>query len=209
MFRNNKIIIIDKNGNSKNVIYVRGLQIKFQGKNSVVKLHTPLPRFKKSKIICGDNVKVEIGTSIYDINRLIVYATGENCKCKIGTNFATTNFCNILLHREKNLKVKIGDECMFGTNIVLRTSDAHTIFNQESRQIENKGKDIEIGNHCWFATDVTVLKGVKIADNNVVGTKSLVTKSCLSENTLLVGIPAKPVKYNIGWDRLSPDMFDQ
>lgn len=207
MFKNNKIIIIDEKGNSKNALFVKGLKITFQGKNSIVKIHKPIPRFKKCKIICGDDAKIEIGSSKYGIKRLIIFATGKGAECRIGENFLATNFCSILLHREKDLKVKIGDDCMFGSNITLRCSDAHTIFHQESRKIENKGKDIEIGNHCWLATDVTVLKGVKISSNNIIGTRSLVTKSCLSECTLSVGIPAKTVKYSVCWDKRTPDDF--
>lgn len=207
MFKNNKIILIDEKGNSKSTFFVKGLKFVFQGKNSTVKIHKPIPRFKKCKIICGDDVKIEIGSSKYGIKRLIILATAKGVECSIGKNFLATNFCNILLHREKNLKVKIGDNCMFGTNITLRCSDAHTIFHQESRKIENKGKDIEIGNHCWLATDVTVLKGVKISDNNIIGTRSLVTKSCLSEYTLSAGIPAKTIKYNVCWAKNSPDDF--
>jgi acetyltransferase-like isoleucine patch superfamily enzyme len=51
---------------------------------------------------------------------------------------------------------------------------------------------ILIGKGTWIGRGATVLGGVKLGNNTVVGTAAVVTKSFLT-NTVLVGIPARPI----------------
>lgn len=200
---NNKIFKINKEGQKSRVFWIKGLRVKFKGSNSTILIYEPLPKLRKSLIEAGDNCNVVIKSSPHEINRLQIYATANNSVCCIGQNFSCTNRCQILLHLENNLTVNIGDNCLFGSNIILRTSDGHSIINNENK-IVNYGQSINIGEHCWLAANVTVLKGVTIADNCVIGTGSLITKNCPDSNALYAGIPAKIVKRNITWDSKRP-----
>lgn len=203
----NKIYKIDKTGRKKRVFWVKGLNVNFTGKNAIVILHRPIARFQNCQITCGNNCKIEIGGSRHILNKLNIFAMAKNVECKIGKSFSCTNGCEILLHKEPNLSVIIGDDCMFGSNIMLRTSDVHTIYDLNTQKVLNYGKSIKIGNHCWLAMNVTVLKGVTIANNCVIGSRSTVTRNCEVENSIYVGAPAKLKKTNIGWDRQIPCNF--
>lgn len=44
-----------------------------------------------------------------------------------------------------------------------------------------------------------VNKGVKIADNIIIGTGAVVTKSCAYSNVIIAGVPARVVKENVNW----------
>lgn len=204
MFKNNKIFKIDINGNRKRIFFVKGLKIKFRGENSVINLYEPLLKFKKSYIALGSNCTVSIQASDYIAKKLIIQGTANGVNCTIGKNFSCTNETSILLHREDNLSVSIGEDCMFGSHVLLRTSDAHSIVDMETGKVTNYGANIDIGNHCWLAMNVTVLKGVTIKDNCVIGAGSLVNKSCQESNALYAGIPAKLVKTGITWNRQIP-----
>lgn len=61
----------------------------------------------------------------------------------------------------------------------------------------NKGleyaKPIEIGNNVWIGGNVTILPGVKIGDDSVIGAGSVVTKDIPSD-VIAVGNPCKPIK---------------
>ena len=59
------------------------------------------------------------------------------------------------------------------------------------RRYDNMG--IQIGENIWFGARVTVLDGVNIANNVVVGACSLVSKS-IPEAGVYVGTPAKKIK---------------
>ena len=55
------------------------------------------------------------------------------------------------------------------------------------------GKPITIGNNCWIGGNVTILPGVPIHDNVVVGAGSVVTKD-LASGAIYVGNPARKLR---------------
>ena len=56
-----------------------------------------------------------------------------------------------------------------------------------------RAEPIIIGNNVWLGGHVTVLPGVRIGDNTIVGAGSVVTKS-LPANVIAVGNPARVIK---------------
>lgn len=54
-------------------------------------------------------------------------------------------------------------------------------------------KPISIGNNVWICGNVTVLPGVKIGDNSVIGAGSVVSKD-MPSNILAFGIPCRVIK---------------
>lgn len=108
---------------------------------------------------------------------------------------------------ENNTKITIGNDCMFSYGISMRTTDGHAIYDINTKQLLNSGRDIIIGNHVWIGYGVTVLKGSVIADNSVVAAKSLVNKIFEENNVIVGGHPAKVIRHNIGWSRKTPYDF--
>lgn len=198
---NNNIFVVDENGNKKRVKKIKGLKIKFKGANSTVTIHKPMLNFIECEAFCGDNVNIEIKSSKHSAKAIKIYAERENTTAIIGKNFSCQNYCSFLLNKEPNKTISIGDNCMFGGNIVLRTTDSHPIYDLTTNELINKGGDIIIGNNVWIAKNVTILKNTKIADGCIIGTESIVTKDCEKNNSVYVGNPAKLIKENIRWDR--------
>ena len=52
---------------------------------------------------------------------------------------------------------------------------------------------IIIGRNVWIGSNATILQGVSIGDNSVVGAGAVVTKD-VPANTVVGGIPAKIIK---------------
>ena len=203
-FLRNKIYKIDKNGNKKRVFFIRGIHFSFKGKNSVVEIHEPVAKFDRCRIVCGNNCFVSIDTSSYRIKKLNLLINGDNSSVKIGKNFSLQNSCEIITRPEKNLSLTIGDDCQFGSKIIIRVTDGHKIISLEDGTVLNKGKDVVIGNHCWVASYVKILKGSTIASGSVVGMSSVVAGKCDTPNSVYAGNPAKLKKTNITWDRECP-----
>ena len=90
---------------------------------------------------------------------------------------------------------------MFAYDIDLRTGDSHSIIDCQTQERLNFAKDIEIGNHVWVATRCLILKGAKVADNSVIASGSIVTKSFSEPGVVIAGNPAKVVKEGITWSR--------
>lgn len=54
-------------------------------------------------------------------------------------------------------------------------------------------KPITIGDDVWIGGNVTIIGGVTIGNNVVVGAGAVVTKD-VPDNTIVAGVPAKPIK---------------
>ena len=120
---------------------------------------------------------------------------GENCKihiksgCMIGDN-------SYLVVKESNVNLILGKECGLSRNVKIMTSDGHPIY-QKGKRI-NPAKDVVLEDNVWVADNVTILKGVHIGANSVLGIDSVITKS-VPKNSIAAGNPAKVVKENITW----------
>lgn len=203
--KNNKIYKIDKNGKKRRVFWIRGLKILFTGSNSEIIFHEPCVRFRSSRLVVGDDNKIIFKSSDTKIRKADFHIWSKGGVLEVGHSLLASPNCRINVYREPGLSIKIGDYCMFGPNVEISASDAHCIYNTTDGKIINKGKDVVIGNHCWLTSNVSVFKGVTIADNCIFGAGAIVTRDCLTENALYVGSPAVPVKENVNWDYNFPE----
>lgn len=95
--------------------------------------------------------------------------------------------------------INIGKECLFSSDIQLRTGDSHSIVDLEGRRV-NPSADIVIGDHVWVGSGAVCLKGTEVAGNCIVGTRALVSGKFTEENCALAGVPAKVIRRGINWD---------
>ena len=95
-------------------------------------------------------------------------------------------------------EITIGDNCLFSNSIELHTTDYHKIL--EDGRYTNPPKNIHIGSHCWIGLQCLILKGTSIADNVIVGARSLLNKEFPESNAVIAGNPAGIVKRDVTWD---------
>lgn len=86
--------------------------------------------------------------------------------------------------------IYIGDGTLIGHNTVLATLN-HGIRPEERHDLIPK--PIHIGKNVWIGSNSTILPGVSIGDNAVIGAGSVVTKD-IPENMMAVGHPARVIK---------------
>jgi acetyltransferase-like isoleucine patch superfamily enzyme len=87
--------------------------------------------------------------------------------------------------------VTIGDLVMIGPNVNIITA-GHPLP-PSKRRAYLEAKPIVIGNNVWIATAATILGGVTIGDNSVIGAGSVVTKD-VPANSFAAGVPAKVIR---------------
>lgn len=111
-------------------------------------------------------------------------------KLEIG-NFLTLNkYSRIICHES----IKIGDNVVIARFVSILDHD-HS-YQLKEGNIKFKGyvtAPIEIGNNVWIGDKVSIIKGVTIGDNVIVGANSVVTKN-IHSNTIVGGVPAKIIK---------------
>lgn len=146
-----------------------------------------------------NNAEVFIGG--HDLSKIPFKATirmGENSTLRVGNNVTCTSMA--FISAVEGASVNIGDDCMFASGVVIRTDDAHPIFDIASGIRVNPSKNVSIGNHVWLGDRVSVLSGGEIGDGSVIGLGSIV-KKIIPNNCIAVGSPAKITKRNIAWER--------
>lgn len=202
-------IYIVKNNKKEKVDYIDGLDIIFEGINNIIEIGgDPLPKFTNCVIKMKNNNHVKIDSSEYNINRLNLRIEGDNASLTIGKDFSIQSG---MIFLDNNLEIKIGDDCMFSSNIYMRTSDGHTIYDNSTGEVLNKSEkeNIIIGNHVWGGSGISILKNTKISDNSIIARAAVVTKKFDSSNVVLAGSPAKIVKTNINWDRRTIEEYEK
>ena len=102
-------------------------------------------------------------------------------------------FINACCHFQDHGGITIGDGCQIGHSVVFATLN-HGL-SPETRQITYPAA-ITLGCNVWIGAHATILPGVCIGDNAVVGAGAVVTKD-VDANTVVAGVPARYIK-NIG-----------
>lgn len=172
-------------------------KIKLRGRNNIIKVDdkSSLNMSGSSIYLKGDNNSLHIMKNVR-IKNSNIEIIGDNCSITIG-NGCMIGYNSYLSAKEVDIHIAIGDDCGFSRNVKLMTSDGHYIY-EDGKRI-NHPKSIHIHNKVWIADNVTILKGVEIGSNSIVGINSLVTKN-IPNNAIAAGNPAIIRKENITWE---------
>jgi acetyltransferase-like isoleucine patch superfamily enzyme len=154
-----------------------------------------IERAEGARIIIGQGVTLvsEPTANTAGINHpVILSAEGHGSIIKIGNGVGISG-ASIVTCSE----IEIGDDTMIGANCNIYGTDFHFV-EADKRLAQSSTADaptapIKIGKRCWLASNVTVLKGISIGDEAVVGAMSLVTKD-VDTKTIVAGVPAKKIK---------------
>ncbi len=97
----------------------------------------------------------------------------------------------------KDANITVGRNCMFSYDVIVRNNDSHKVLDADGN-VTNGAQDIVIGDHVWLCERSTILKGVTIGENSILGFGAVVTKDC-PPNSVMAGNPARVVKQNVTW----------
>lgn len=134
---------------------------------------------------------------------------GANCtfRSKPTSNLIGINRPCIITALEPGARLEIGDNCGFSgtvigcfSQIILRDQvkcGANTLITDSDWHPEDprsgSPKPIVIDRNVWLGVNVTVLKGVTIGENSIIGAGSVVTRD-IPANVIAAGNPCKIIR---------------
>jgi acetyltransferase-like isoleucine patch superfamily enzyme len=145
-----------------------------------------------SEIKIGENCtfRSQPDSNLIGINHHCIISTHtENAVVVIGNN---CGFSGVTIGSAE--KIVIGNEVMCGANVIITDTDWHPIDplkRHTSMGVLTAPTIIE--NNVWIGANSTVLKGVSIGENSVIGANSVVARS-IPANVIAAGVPAKIIR---------------
>ena len=89
-------------------------------------------------------------------------------------------------------RVTIGEHVLIAPNVSIYTA-GHPIHPQSRNSGYEYGIDVSIGDNVWIGGSVTILPGVQIGSNTVIGAGSVVTKD-IPANVVAAGNPCRELR---------------
>jgi acetyltransferase-like isoleucine patch superfamily enzyme len=130
----------------------------------------------------GGTLEIGAGTWLRTELGSLVLAVFAGATLRIGPE-CFLNACHLSAKRD----VVLGRRAWVGPGTRVFDSDQHDFDAERPEQIA----PVTIGDCAWIAADCTVLRGVRIGEHAVVGTRSIVTGD-VAPHTLVFGQPARP-----------------
>lgn len=166
-----KINTDDKNNQIINTPDLSSIKLDFVGRNNILYFENSDIRMDGVITFKGDNSIFAIKSS-KDVLKLNVTIYNDST-VYLGSNCSMNNKLEIIASEAKN--VIIGDEGLFSSQCLIRTSDAHRIYSIDTLSRVNDGKSVYIGDHVWLSARVVVLKGSHIHSGSIIGSDAVVT----------------------------------
>jgi len=127
---------------------------------------------------------------------------GDNCYIELPfranwgghhVHFGSGIYANYNLTVVDDGHIYVGDQVMFGPNVTVITA-AHTVNPELREKAYQFNRDVHIGKNVWIGSNVTILPGVHIGENSVIGAGSIVTKDVPSD-VVAVGNPCRILRH--------------
>jgi len=147
------------------------------------------------KCTIGNGLKMNNGLSGNPIGRpqRCVFFVDKGAVLKIGESLGISSAA-LVAHQS----ITIGNNVKIGGGVCIYDTDFHSL---DSKIRKNEGLDIKskqkspviINDNVFIGAHSTILKGVTIGENSIIGTCSVVTKN-VPENEIWAGNPAKFIR---------------
>ena len=111
-------------------------------------------------------------------------------KVSLGKRVSIHQFCYL----DGQGEIEIGNDVAIANHVKILTGDH--VFKNNDVAIKDQGIEIDkitIKDNVWIGAGATILKGVVIGENSIIGAQSLVNKN-IPPNVIAAGVPCKVVK---------------
>jgi acetyltransferase-like isoleucine patch superfamily enzyme len=147
-------------------------------------------------VFFGRDLELQIGKrGKIRFGRFVWVGDGTKIRCHegevtIGAKTVMGQECTISAYKH----VRIGEQCVIADRAMFIDFDHGSV--EVERPIRVQGiykRDVDVGSNCWIGYGACILRGVRVGDNAIVGTNSVVTKD-VPANAIVGGVPAKVIR---------------
>ena len=147
-------------------------------------------------LFLGRRLELQIGRrGEIRFGRFVWIGDGTKIRChegtvEIGDKTVLGQECTISAYQ----RVRIGEQCVIADRAMFIDFD-HGVVDVE-RPIRQQGiykRDTIVGSNVWIGYGACILRGVRVGDNSIVGTNSVVTKD-VPANAVVGGVPARVIR---------------
>jgi acetyltransferase-like isoleucine patch superfamily enzyme len=147
-------------------------------------------------VFFGKRLQLQIGKrATVRFGRFSWIGDGTKIRChegvvEIGEKTVMGQECTISAYK----RVRIGEQCVIADRAMFIDFD-HGVVEVE-RPIRLQGiykRDCIVGSNVWIGYGACFLRGIRVGDNAIVGTNSVVTKD-VPANAVVGGVPAKVIR---------------
>ncbi|WNM18754.1 acyltransferase [Flavobacterium capsici] len=153
-------------------------------------VYHPLLLKGNGKISFGKNVQIGvIDSPNYYSHYTYLEARNNESEINIGNNVSINNAFSAVAFS----KITIEDNVLIGVNCSIIDNDGHSLQPDKRNDDQPKTASVTIEENVFLGDNVTILKGVTIGKNSVIGNGSIVTKS-IPDNSIAAGNPARVIR---------------
>ena len=117
-------------------------------------------------LVCEDNINIVNSSIRFKGSNCVIYLgytksnyaldihVFQNSLVYIGRDNKLSPTIHINVQEHQNLI--IGDDCIIGSNCNMRTSDAHILYDSNTKKRVNHSASVIIGDHVWLAHQVYI-----------------------------------------------------
>lgn len=148
----------------------------------------------------NDLLPTEVG-KLTELSKQLFGSTGEyitvmpHFRCDYGYNIHVGEnfFVNYDCIFFDTCPIKIGKNALIAPRVQIYAA-GHPLDVDIRTSWLGYGKPVTIGDNCWIGGNATIVPGVTLGDNVIVGAGSVVTKS-FGDNLVIAGNPAKIIRH--------------
>ena len=145
--------------------------------------------------------------------RFVWVGDGTKIRCHegevvIGPKTVLGQECTISAYQH----VRIGEQCVIADRAMFIDFDHGSV--EVDRPIRQQGiykRDVDVGSNVWIGYGACILRGVRVGDNAIIGTNTVVTRD-VPANAVVGGVPARILRMReppktLRWsDPIEPDV---
>ena len=147
-------------------------------------------------VFFGRRLQVQIGRKgTIRCGRFVWLGDGTKIRCHegevvIGPKTVLGQECTISAYQH----VRIGEQCVIADRAMFIDFDHGSV--EVERPVREQGiykRDVDVGSNVWVGYGACILRGVRVGDNSVIGTNSVVTRD-VPANAVVGGVPARIIR---------------